>query len=504
MGRRKKRKWKRVIGASIAVSVSLILIIFIFLADFDGDGLKNLDEIHIGTSVFNSDTDDDGLSDGLEVNTYGTDPLILDTDDDGLSDGLEVNTYGTDPLIMDTDDDGLSDGLEVNTYRTNPLITDSDNDGLDDETEVIGYSKVFELTSPTFSGRFYNWVLEYKVWNGSSYLTYYSWLGNSWTWPYDRENILIDTTSRLVTSNPLSIDTDGDGVDDKMEYEIGTDPRSEDTDNDGLGDLAEFVTYKTIPQFYDTDGDLLGDGEEVNVYFTDPLNWDSDNDHLNDGIEVKGYDADGDNITDVDLPAFGADPLVKDIFVEVDWMPPGNKLGSYAKGKLVDVFAEHGIVLHIDYGEFDGGAETGESVNILYDNIDGPMNDLHDFKEKYFTVSRRGIFYWCLMATNKVYSEGNEVGGFNDGTIFVVAGTWTSVQAGSVFMHELGHGLGLGENIFDGIDSKKYSFSEYRSVMNYNAPLDFYDYSDGPPFDDWAHLNFKRLVGRSTQNRPHE
>ena len=53
MGRRKKRKWKRVIGASIAVSVSLILIIFIFLADFDGDGLKILDEIHIGTSVFN-------------------------------------------------------------------------------------------------------------------------------------------------------------------------------------------------------------------------------------------------------------------------------------------------------------------------------------------------------------------------------------------------------------------------------------------------------------------
>lgn len=453
MGRKKKRKWKRVIGVSIAVSVSLTFFtVFIFLADFDGDGLKNLDEISIGTGVFNPDTDGDGLS----------------------------------------------DGLEVNIYRTNPLITDSDNDGLDDGTEVVGYLQVFELTSLTFSERVYNWVLEYKVWNGSSYRTYYSWLGNSWSRPYDRENILIGTGSRHATSDPLSIDTDGDGMDDKMEYEIGTDPRSKDTDNDGLDDLDEFKNYKTILLFYDTDGDLLGDGEEVNVYLTDPLNWDNDNDHLSDGIEVKGYDADGDNIIDVNLPAFGADPLVKDIFVEVDWMPPGNKLGSYAKGKLVDVFAEHNFVLHIDDGELGGGAETEESVNILYDNIEGVMNDLYDFKEKYFTVSRRGIFYWCLMATDKVYWRGNEVGGFNAGAIFVVAGMWSPVQAGSVFMHELGHGLGLSEDDFDGIDSKKYSFSEYRSVMNYNSPHDFYGYSDGPPFNDWAHLNFKWLVGRST------
>lgn len=227
MGRKKKRKWKRVIGVSIAVSVGLTFFtVFIFLADFDGDVLKNLDEISIGTGVFNPDTDGDELS----------------------------------------------DGLEVNTYRTNPLTTDSDNDGLDDGTEVVGTKQVFALTSSTFSERVYNWVLEYKVWNGSSYRTYYSWLGNSWTWPYDRENILMGTSSRNATSDPLSIDTDGDGMDDKMEFEIGTDPRSKDTDNDGLDDLAEFVTYKTIPLFYDTDGNLLGDGEEINKYSTDPLN----------------------------------------------------------------------------------------------------------------------------------------------------------------------------------------------------------------------------------------
>ena len=47
--------------------------------------------------------------------TIGTDNDILfatgtgpDTDGDGLSDGAEVNVYGTDPLDPDSDDDGLS------------------------------------------------------------------------------------------------------------------------------------------------------------------------------------------------------------------------------------------------------------------------------------------------------------------------------------------------------------------------------------------------------------
>lgn len=449
--------YKGIIGVLIAVGVSItFLTVFIFFADFDGDGLKNLDELSVGTGLFNSDTDGDKLSDGLEVNTHGTKPLIMD----------------------------------------------SDNDGLDDGTEVLGNWQVFGLKSPTRSDGSYSWTFEHKVWDGVSYWAYYSWQRDSWTRPYDRENILMDIGSTHVTSDPLSIDTDCDGLDDKTEYEIGTNPRSKDTDNDGLDDMAEFATYCTIPQFYDTDGDLLGDGEEVTIHFTDPLNWDNDNDHLSDGIEIKGYDVDGDNIIDVNLPAFGANPLVKDIFVEVDWMPPGNKLGSHAKGKLVDVFAEHNIVLHIDDGELGGGAETEESVDILHVNIGGPMNDFYDFKEKYFTASRQGIFYWCLMAANKVYRGKNEVGGFNVGASFVVAGTWTSVGAGSVFMHELGHGLGLSENIFDGIDSNKYSFSEYRSVMNYNRPYDFYNYSEGPPFNDWAHLNFKWLVGRYTENHP--
>jgi hypothetical protein len=63
------------------------------------------------------------------VLTYLSNPNDPDTDDDGLSDGAEVNTHSTDPNDADSDNDGLDDGPEVNTHNTNPNDADSDDDG---------------------------------------------------------------------------------------------------------------------------------------------------------------------------------------------------------------------------------------------------------------------------------------------------------------------------------------------------------------------------------------
>jgi hypothetical protein len=67
------------------------------LADFDSDGLNNLQESQAGTDIRVSDTDADGLSDGQEVNQHRTNPLLRDTDGDGVGDGLEIQA-GSDPL----------------------------------------------------------------------------------------------------------------------------------------------------------------------------------------------------------------------------------------------------------------------------------------------------------------------------------------------------------------------------------------------------------------------
>jgi hypothetical protein len=111
-----------------------------FALDDDGDGLTNGQEIDVyGTDHTNADTDGDGLGDGEEVNTYSTDPLDPDTDRDGLTDGDEVNVHTTNPNVSDSDTDGLTDGAEVNSHGTNPLDPDSDADGLTDFEEVAVY-----------------------------------------------------------------------------------------------------------------------------------------------------------------------------------------------------------------------------------------------------------------------------------------------------------------------------------------------------------------------------
>ncbi len=58
------------------------------------------------------DTDGDGLTDAYEAWTLGTDPVNSDSDEDGLPDGVELS-LGTDPLGADTDGDDICDGDET-------------------------------------------------------------------------------------------------------------------------------------------------------------------------------------------------------------------------------------------------------------------------------------------------------------------------------------------------------------------------------------------------------
>jgi len=109
----------------------LLLILFFLLAggitsrantelDTDGDSVPDKDELEIyKTDINNSDTDNDGYSDWLELNA-GYSPLNSlpvklddnDHDNDGLSDRMELN-FHTDLSNSDTDADGFSDGDEI-------------------------------------------------------------------------------------------------------------------------------------------------------------------------------------------------------------------------------------------------------------------------------------------------------------------------------------------------------------------------------------------------------
>ena len=186
-------------------------------SDKDKDGLTKTEEKQLGTDPSNPDTDNDGLKDGEEVNTYVTDPLNPDSDGEGLNDGDEVRRYKTDPLKVDTDGDELNDFEEVETYKTDPLNKDMDGDNLYDGSEVLYYK-----------------------------------------------------------TDPLKLDTDSDKLSDGDEVNLyKTDPLSKDTDGEGLNDGEEVNMFRTDPLKTDTDGGTVDDLVEVNRG-TNPLNPDDD------------------------------------------------------------------------------------------------------------------------------------------------------------------------------------------------------------------------------------
>ncbi|QZP38004.1 helix-turn-helix transcriptional regulator [Halobaculum magnesiiphilum] len=243
-------------------------------ADPDGDGATTRREIAAGTDFDDPDTDDDGLVDGLELDTYDTDPLVADTDGDGLDDGTEIHETRTDPTATDTDGDGLSDAREIEETGTNPTKVDTDGDGLSDGREV----RVHE-TDPTEVDTDGDGLVDGAEVNDHD---------TNPTDPDTDDDGLSDTHEIHGTgTDPNSADTDGDGLSDGREmHELRTDPTAVDTDGDGLHDGAEVSEYGTDPLVVDTDGDGLADGEEVNRYGTDPLAADTDGDGVPDAQEV--------------------------------------------------------------------------------------------------------------------------------------------------------------------------------------------------------------------------
>ena len=77
------------------------------LADFDGDGLSNIDEVATyHTDPFDPDTDHDGTNDGMDTapldpETGGNPLFATDSDGDGISDAAEA-LRGTSPLLADS------------------------------------------------------------------------------------------------------------------------------------------------------------------------------------------------------------------------------------------------------------------------------------------------------------------------------------------------------------------------------------------------------------------
>ena len=177
------------------------------------------------------------------------------------------------------------------------------------------------------------------------------------------------------------VDTDGDGLTDSEENELGTDPMNADTDGDGLTDGDEVNNYETDPLNPDTDGDGLNDGAEVNSHGTDPLNPDSDDDGLSDGAEVNQHrtdpmnaDSDGDGLTDgEEVNEYGTDPNNPNSDGDGFTDSQEIEMGTDPNDASDPAYIREGDLGTVNF-EFDKSNITDQAAAILSENVKQLVN----------------------------------------------------------------------------------------------------------------------------------
>ncbi len=112
-------------------------------------------------------------------------------------------------------------------------------------------------------------------------------------------DMLVDDLEIINKTDINNPDTDGDGLSDYVEVVVlGTDPLQIDTDGDGVLDIDEDTDNDALTNLeeiaantnlvgVDTDNDGLTDGQEVKEYGTDPLKEDTDGDKASDNWEIN-------------------------------------------------------------------------------------------------------------------------------------------------------------------------------------------------------------------------
>jgi len=315
----------------------------------------------------------------------------------------------------------------------------------------------------------------------------------------------------------------GDGDEGQMDCEIWFDIYQQDDDSspDRLTYWEKQQRNLTLDRDYsqqDIDGDgVPTDWEDRWGY--DPLTAET---HASLDPDMDGLT----NVQEWNTSQWLSNPRAKDIFIEVDgmqgqhaWSQPYT-FPETSQHMLRDAFVRHNITVHIDDGAMAGGGDL-----IPYrEYMDG--GDLRHARQTYFlnfpytgSEWKRGVFHYALICCQVDIGhrpaggcafaiDGHVIGGQyvkNWAPMFLLQGSEYYRAFASVFMHELGHTLGL--HGFEGIDNENsrfpwnkefYEWAPYRSCMNYRYVYKVVDYSigddDDHDQDDWSTIDLTRFA----------
>lgn len=236
----------------------------------------------------------------------------------------------------------------------------------------------------------------------------------------------------------------------------------------------DWVTVRRLTGL-DSDGDLLEDDIELGLG-TDPHAPDTDHDGIPDGWEVLGHEG-------VDYPGLGCDPLHRDLLVELDVQEYEKDSALHSarpsaalESALIDFYAGlpldnpdgvPGVALHLVVDSLlDESFQCKVSGDDAFDDVGSPPNFL--FREAFHRVEvclgggAAGLAQIGGARFNMIVQELN-ADPSDDATEAAAFGYF------AVFLHEMGHNLGLRHGGSTDFNNKP----TYPSLMNYAYNLGF-------------------------------
>ena len=154
-----------------------------------------------------------------------------------------------------------------------------------------------------------------------------------------------------------------------------------------------------------------------------------------------------------------------DIFIEMDWVGAQQQPEAWSKRNVVSQFYYHDYFIHLDDGDFQslnshyGGENLAYDSPVHFDIADGTPSGELIINNGHFAANRHGLFHYAI-AVDELGSGGfglsrgprqNDDGeivctttGNRVGMIIIKSDylDWTDMES-ILFMHELGHSLGL-------------------------------------------------------------
>ena len=222
---------------------------------------------------------------------------------------------------------------------------------------------------------------------------------------------------------------------------------------------------------------------------------DTDWDGLPDSWEINGIDVDKDGEIDLNLQALDADYEHKDVFIEIDYMI-GHRPKQEAIDDVVKAFREapvsnpderEGINLHVIVDESVPFRENLTSWDEYKTIKLGSFGAQEDRSNRKIVLAKALVFKYCLSANKMSFLWRPDIPGLSEGMpsddMILAFGAFSDGigsrnEQSAIFMHELGHCLGLHHGGNNDVNYKP----NYLSIMNYaftydawvpNRPLDY-------------------------------